>query len=105
MRRLRPVVLGGGRNNTRPYPLGQDEAITRPRSALRHNLRGVGKARHAEAVLWLRVGDGVSARDNPPRLAHLVRATLEYCGQYRLVQVSGESHDIQGKGHLSAHRI
>src|SRR5688572_30630221 len=99
------VVAGGCGDYARTDRLGQEEAIARFRAALRHDLRGVGDAGDAEAVLRLFVDYCVAPRDQAPSFADLVGPALQDCSQDRIIKVVGESDYVQGERNLTAHRV
>ena len=102
---IRLLGFGGGRDDSRADGLRQHQAIARARAAFGEDARGMHEANRGEAILWLVVGDGMPARDQRARLAHLLRAAAQNLGQNLGIEVVGEADEVQGEERVAAHGV
>jgi hypothetical protein len=108
--RICPIATARSSSDVRPdqearsQPLGQEQDVARPGTALAEQPVRVARADHGEAVLGLRVADRVAARQHAARLADLRGRGFEHRRHRVAREVLGERRDRQGEQDPSAHR-
>ena len=105
VRRVRPVVLGGGSDHAGAERLGQHQHVARLRAAFRQQVIRVDQAGDAQAILRLAVNHRVPPGDHRARLGYLVGPALKDGGQQIARQVVGPSGDIQRQDRAAPHRV
>ena len=89
------VARARGHHDAGAQRLGQVQRVARQRSGVAHDAVGVHGAEHGQAVLRLRVVDGVAPGHERARLAHGVRAAAQDVAGHARAQRAVERQQVQ----------
>ena len=93
----------GRAQNAHTQPLGQHQLIALLGRIVGVNVVRVDNSHDRQAVLHIRVRDGVAPSQHAPGLGHLFRAAAHDLPQNVQIRLLREAHDVQRRFHLAAH--